>query len=373
MKKGIGLIALLMVGWLLFFHNDSPKEGNDLEESLDLFGNYYVSAEKIMKNMSIEEKIGQLFLVRFDEDSVFEQIRKYHPGGYIFFAKDFKEETKESFSTKVSSYQEKSRQPLVIAVDEEGGIVTRVSRFLAFRDEKFASSQEIFAEGGYEKLAEIEAEKAKLLLSLGINLNLAPVADVSTNPEDYIYSRSFGKDAIKTSTYIRRMVEYANEQGISSSLKHFPGYGNNADTHTGISIDERDYDTFLTQDFLPFVAGIEASVPTILFSHNIVTSIDSKAPATLSKKVHEILRNELGFSGIIITDDLSMGAMKEYGASRSIPCLAIEAGSDLLITSEIDTMYQEVLEEVSSGKIEMGRIDMSVKRVIAWKLAYGLY
>ena len=126
-----------------------------------------------------------------------------------------------------------------------------------------------------------------------------------------------------------------NESGMVSTMKHFPGYGNNVDTHTGIAIDERPYSTFQNSDFLPFISGIEAGGPTILVSHNIVKCMDSEKPASLSEKVHEILRNELKFTGIVMTDDLAMDA-------------------------------------VNSGKIQENMINKAVKRILAWKYAYKI-
>lgn len=219
-----GFIIILIVLVSIFVNNKEDKEKYeevDSSVSYDLFSEYYDEADKIISKMSLKEKVGQLFLVRFNEDFVLDEIENYYPAGYIFFAKDFENETKSSFSEKIRSYQSKSKNPLVIAVDEEGGIVTRVSRFSNFRDEKFLSPRQIYDIGGYDLLEKNEEEKAKLLLSLGINLNLAPVADVSVNENDYIYDRSFGYDANKTSEYVKKMVEFANEWGISSSLKHF--------------------------------------------------------------------------------------------------------------------------------------------------------
>ena len=162
-----------------------------------------------------------------------------------------------------------NKYKLIMAVDEEGGYVTRVSRFPAFRSEKFASPRTYYEQGGYELLEQMENEKATLLKEIGINLNLAPVADVSTNENDFINNRTLGKGAKETSDYIKHMVKYANNNKINSCLKHFPGYGNNEDTHTGIAIDNRSYETFIENDYLPFKAGIEEKVPCILVSHNM--------------------------------------------------------------------------------------------------------
>lgn len=342
------------------------------EASNELFGSYYDKAKKIMKKMTIEEKVGQLFLVRYHDD-VDNEISKYHPGGYILFASDFKYEDKSSITEKLKSNQSKSKIPLILGVDEEGGIVTRVSRFLNFRSEKFKSPQDIYNEGGYDLLENIENEKDKLLLSLGINLNLAPVADVSTNEDDYIYNRTFGKDAQSTSTYINHVINYSIKNGISSSLKHFPGYGNNKDTHTGVAIDNRSLDYLRKNDFLPFKEGIKEKVPTILVSHNVVNSIDNKYPSSLSKKVHNLLRNELEFSGVIITDDLDMDAINSYTENGEAATLAVNAGNDMIITSSFQSMYNEILDNLKNDKIKEKQIDLAVKRIISWKLAYKLF
>lgn len=372
----IMIIILIGIIYLFFRNNDVVKEKGskeDVKVSLDLFGEYYPEAEKIVGEMTIEEKVGQIFLVRYDSSVVQDQISKYHPGGFVLFAKDIENHTKESLANELKENQSLSKYPLTFAVDEEGGIVTRVSRFTNFRSERFKSNQDIYSEGGYELLSITEKEKAELLLSLGFNLNLAPVADVSVDSNDYIYNRTFGKDAKETSVYIKNMVEYANEAGISSCLKHFPGYGNNTDTHNGSAYDKRSYDNFLNNDFLPFISGIEASVPTILVSHNVVESMDSKYPASLSSKVVGELRNTLGFSGVVITDDLAMGAVKNYVEEGSAAVLAVNASNDMIITSDFETMYNEVLNAIYEKNIKEDTINMAVKRIISWKMAYGLF
>ena len=344
------------------------------EEMLDdLFFDYYQEASEVMEKMTLEEKVGQLFLVRYDAWSAKEQIKNYYPGGYVLFAKDFEDHTKTTIKNELDSNQKLSKIPMIFSVDEEGGYVTRVSRFSQFRSEKFQSNQYYYNLGGYEKLKEIEEEKAKLLLSLGLNMNLAPVADVSTNANDFIHIRTFGKDAKETSTFISNMVGYAKDSGISSCLKHFPGYGNNVDTHTGSAYDKRSYETFTNSDYLPFISGIKAGVPSIMVSHNVMESVDNTYPASLSKKVITgELRDKLNFSGIVITDDLAMDAVKSYVTEGSAAVLAINAGNDMIITSDFETMYKEVLKAVNSGIIEQETINNAVRRIIAWKHAYQL-
>ena len=383
MKKNlIVIISVLVVGVGVFIGKDElfKKEVNkktddykkDTVVSNDLFGKYYDEANKKMKNMSLEEKVGQLFLVRYDSNLASNWIKKYYPGGYIMFAKDFNNQTKESIKKEIDDLQSISKVPLVIAVDEEGGYVTRVSRYPSFRESKFLAPRSYYESGGEKLLEQTEKEKAKLLLSIGVNLNLAPVADVSIDSNDFINIRTFNRNAKETPVLIGKMVNYANEEGISSSLKHFPGYGNNVDTHTGIAIDERSYENFVENDYLPFEEGIKNKVPTVLVSHNIIKCMDSEYPATLSKKVISELREKLNFTGVVITDDLSMSAVNSYVENGSAAVLAVNAGEDLIITSDFVKMYNSVYEAVKNKEIDMKTIDKAVRRNIAWKIAYGM-
>lgn len=376
------LLALAIFGSQFVKNNNSNSiiennKGEDVvvfpeEETDDIFNEYYNDALKLMKNMTLEEKIGQLFLVRYDVNTSTKQIKNYYAGGFVLFAKDFQNHTKETITKELKDRQSVSKIPLALAVDEEGGYVTRVSRFPAFRSEKFKSNRVLFETGGYDLVKTSEAEKAELLLSLGLNLNLGPVADVSTDVNDFINIRTFGRDAKETSMFISNIVSYNNESLISSCLKHFPGYGNNVDTHNGIAIDNRSYDNFVNNDYLPFKSGIEAGVPTILVSHNIVNSMDSEYPASLSKKVISELRDKLNFSGVVITDDLAMGAVAKFVDANNAATLAINAGNDMIITSSFETMFNEVLNNVKSGIIKEEVIDMAVKRILAWKYAYKI-
>lgn len=378
------LVSVLVIGCLVFIWKDelfgkkvdnNSSNLNDVKKdnvSTELFGKYYDAASKIMKDMTLEEKIGQLFLVRYDKNLASSWVSDYYPGGFVMFAKDFANQTKDSIKEEIDNLQSISKIPLVIAVDEEGGYVTRVSRYSNFRDSKFLSPREYYDTGGEELLEKTEKEKATLLLSTGINLNLAPVADVSVNSNDFINNRTFNRDARDTAVLIGKMVNYANEVGISSSLKHFPGYGNNVDTHTGVAIDERSYENFLENDYLPFKEGIKNRVPTVLVSHNIINCIDSRYPATLSKKVITELCEKLNFSGVVITDDLSMDAVNSYVEDGSAAVLAVNAGDDLIITSDFVKMYREVYQAVTDKKIDIKTIDQAVKRNIAWKIAYNM-
>lgn len=342
-----------------------PSEYNDS----GIFKDYYEAAYKKLSSMSIDEKIGQMLLVRMDDTKVDSIINDYHVAGFVMFSHDFKNKSKEQIKSEIDKYQSMSKIPMLFTVDEEGGTVVRISSNKSLRSEFFKSPQDIYNESGMEGIISDTKEKSELLKSLGINVNLAPVADVSTNASDFIYDRSFGKDATETSKYIETVVSTYNEAGLGSCLKHFPGYGNNVDTHTGVAVDNRDYSVFEESDFLPFKAGIEVGVPSILVSHNIVKSMDS-VPSSLSVKVHEILRNDLGFTGVIITDDLAMDAISKYVDNANVE--AVKAGNDLLITTDYETSFNDIKEAYNNKEIDDITINKAVFRVLAWKYSLGL-
>ena len=382
----LSIILLMIAGGTYYFVNqnnqlttEKPKEiikkenkMKDTDIKNSIFKDYYEKALKIVDKMTVEEKIGQLFLVRYNKNNLDVQ-KKYFPGGYILFAKDFVNHTKESIKQEIDNNQKINKYPLIIGVDEEGGTVTRVSRYPSFRKERFQSPRYYYEQGGYDLLEKTETEKLILLKELGINLNLAPVADVPSNENDFIYNRAFGKNAKETSIFVEKMVEYANKNHINSCLKHFPGYGNNKDTHTGIAIDNRSYESFLENDYLPFKSGINANVPSILVSHNIVNSIDKDSPASLSNKVIKELRENLGFTGIIMTDDLAMEAVKSYVDNNEAATKAINAGNDMIITSDFIEMYQELQQSIANKKIKEETINKAVLRIIAWKYYSNLF
>lgn len=331
-----------------------------------------VRAMELLQSMSLSEKVGQLFFVRLRKSQALEDINTYHLGGYILFGEDFKDETISSIKDLTASYQKTSKIPMLMGVDEEGGTVNRISKYPAFRALPFQSPTDLYNEGGFDLIVSDTVEKAKLLLSLGINVNLAPVCDVSTDVKDFIYGRSFGQAAENTAEYINTVVKVMKEEKLGSTLKHFPGYGNNVDTHTGIAIDERDYNTFVTSDFLPFEAGIKAGAGSILVSHNIITCMDKDYPASLSKKVHQILRNELGFTGVVMTDDLIMEAITQYTGDSNAAVLALQAGNDLLIATNFEEQIPAVINAADEEVLSMERIDESVLRVLRWKLDLGI-
>ena len=331
--------------------------------------------EDRLASMTLAEKVGQLFFLRCPSSGAEAAVAQHHLGGILLFTQDYKDAsgdwlTQDAFAEKLAALQDAAESdtgiPLLIGSDEEGGTVTRASRNPNLFPSKFPSPQSLFETVGLEGLLADTQQYNSRLHSLGITVNFAPVCDVSTNPKDFIYERSFGQNAQTTADYIAQVVAAMSDAGIASVLKHFPGYGSNADTHTGIAVDERPYEQFLAEDYLPFAAGIGAGAPFVLVSHNIVTCLDSSYPASLSAAWHEQLRSYLGFEGVILTDDLDMGAVKAYADSGNIAVLALQAGNDMIVCSDL-TQIGAVIAAVQDGTLSEKTIDSACRRVLAAK------
>ncbi|MDO5415900.1 MAG: glycoside hydrolase family 3 N-terminal domain-containing protein [Lachnospiraceae bacterium] len=329
-------------------------------------------AQEILNAMTLDEKVGQMFIARCPETDAAKKAEEYNLGGYILFGRDFSEKTKDEVVQAIQSCQSAAKIPMFIGVDEEGGTVNRISTNSNFRAVPFWSPQELYAEGGFDLIQSDTEEKCELLHGLGINLNFAPVCDVSQNSDDFMYARSFGRDAEHTADYVRLVVETMSEERMGSVLKHFPGYGNNADTHTGIAYDNRSYETFLNSDFVPFQAGIDSGANIVLVSHNIVSCMDNQSPASLSTQVHKILREALGFSGVVVTDDLAMDGVRDFAGDAEIAVQAVQAGNDLLCCTDFEIQIPAVLEAVKHGAITEERIEESVLRILELKISLGI-
>lgn len=327
-------------------------------------------ALKLLNSMTLKEKIGQLLLIRTPKIDKIDTIKKYNPAGYILFQRDIKNKTKEELINEISLFQETANIPMFIAIDEEGGTVSRLSTNKNIVKDPFLSPQELYKKGGFEKIREDAIIKINLLKELGINMNLAPVADISTDPTSFIYERSFGKNKNETAKYIETVLKNQSND-VSYVLKHFPGYSNNLDTHKGLAIDNRPYKIIKNNDFLPFKVGIKNGANAIMISHNIITSIDNK-PATLSRNIHNILRNELNFNGIIITDDMSMGAIKKYNTNT--PYIdSVLAGNNVIIVTDYIDAYEEIYNAVIEDKITEELISKLVLKTLQFKLNLNLY
>lgn len=339
--------------------NYQKEKDNFFLKEDGFLSSYYNKAYQKLKELSQKEKIGELFLLRYPD-----KLNKVnYVGGYVFYAKDFKNKSKSSITKMITSLQENRNIKLLTAVDEEGGTVTRLSHIA-----KFSSPQQLYKEGGFSKIEEDTINKSKLLEELGLNLNLAPVVDISTNKDDYIYKRTLGEDEVLTSKYAKTVIEASKNYNVSYTLKHFPGYGNNIDTHYNSSLDTRTYEELVNKDLLPFEEGIKSGAEAILVSHNIVSALTND-PASLSIIIHNLLRKNLNFKGIVITDDISMKAVSENNDST---LKALLAGNNLIITSNYQESYSEISKALQDNIIPEEYLDYLVLRNLAWKYSKNL-
>ena len=331
--------------------------------------------QNMVANMSLEEKVGQMFFAQVPYENAAEVAQKYHLGGYVLFGKDTENKTSDELKNDIKNIQDPQKIKMLIATDEEGGTVVRVSSNPNLANEPFKSPKEINQSGGMDAVIKAESDKADLLLSLGINVNFGPVCDITKDKNAFMYDRSFSDDKNEVSKFVASTVEVYKKKQLGSVLKHYPGYGDNTDTHIGGAVDSRSYAEFSNNDFIPFEAGIKAGADAIMVSHNCVSALDEKnpnTPASLSNEAHQKIRNDLNFKGVIMTDDLTMDAINEFAGDQNPAVLAVKADNDMICCSDLDSGYNGVLNAVNNGEINTAQIDQSVTRILEWKQRLGI-
>lgn len=330
--------------------------------------------DQIVESMSQTEKLGQMVMIgiqgtKVDDDSLY-MLHQFHMGGVILFDRNM--ESPEQVKQLTSDLQAQSNEkvPLFIGIDEEGGDVVRMAEKLT----PPPSQKEIGATGDIEQAKTWAIKTAKSLKDMGINVNFAPVADVGSNDK-----RSYSTDANTVIDFVRAATEGYQQENIIYSLKHFPGIGKGrVDSHVDSSSIDVAKEVLMAEDILPFKTIIDENEPNdyfILVSHLKYPALDEEYPASLSSKIMtDLLRNELGYKGIIITDDMEMGAVANHNDFRSIGVNAVKAGADIVLVCHEYEHQQEVylglLDAVNSGEISQERIDESVKRIIKVKLLH---
>lgn len=335
-------------------------------------------AEQIVSGMSTEEKVGQLLLIR--GDSMTEQdfctlITDCKVGGVVLFKKDFEGKSKSDVRDYIERLQSAGNGKMLVCVDEEGGTVVRLSGLTALRSEKYKSPQDVYKAGGFDGISADAVNKCEFLKGFGINVNFGPVSDVVTNKKGFLYKRAFGKKAEETAKYVTAVVTAMDENGVGSSLKHFPGYGNSTgDTHKGLDHNTKSLAALKKSDLVPFKAGVDAGADSIMVTHTVIDKVDKKNPASMSEKCISIIRDYLKFDGVVITDGLDMGAVIEFCGKKD-PCVqCITGGCDMLCTPQKAAQsYKSLLNAVKDGTISKERLDKSVTRIIKWKIKLGLY
>lgn len=372
----------------------SKKQKKEAEETTGTSGNNSTKLDEItldgmvsdaLSKMSLKEKIGQMFIVCTDsldfdaETEVSEKMRQkleeYKPGGVIFFSYNLKD--REQTKKMISDIQETEEIPLFISVDEEGGTVARIANSKNMQTTKFPPMADIGATGDSKNAYNVGKTIGKEIKELGFNLDFAPVADINTNTENTeIGNRSFGSDTNLVSEMVSQEVKGLQSQGVSSTLKHFPGQGQcGEDTHKGYVDLNATIDRLRDVEFQPFESGISAGADMVMMSHVAVSQITGKeTPASLTKlMVNDILREELQFDNVIITDAMNMKVITKFYDADQAAVMAIEAGNDMILMPDnFEQAYEGVLEAVKDGTLSESQIDESVSRILAVKIKRGI-
>ena len=365
---------------------DAVQEEMPSEEEL-----LQAKISEMLTDMTLEEKAAQMFMITPEAltgtgqvleagDVTREAIDKYPVGGLIYFTQNLQDPGQvRSMTGNVQKFaEERIGLPMLLSVDEEGGTVTRFGGNPSFDYDPSADMAGIGASGDPQQAYALGEKIGKFLSSLGFNMDNAPDADVLTNPANTVVKdRSFGSDCDTVSEMALAELEGLEDQGVKGLLKHFPGHGaTTADTHEGYAYTDATLEEMKSNELVPFADGIEAGVDIIMVGHISCPQVTgNEEPASLSEKmITGVLREDMGFDGVVITDAMNMGAIAENYSPAEAAVKAVLAGVDMILMPEdFQQAYTGVLNAVKSGKITQERIDASVTRIIGLKLEMSGY
>lgn len=357
--------------------------GEDAQDPADQSGSAEGSdiVEKTLADMSLRDKVCQMMFVRPESitgidvvtaagDTTKSALEQYPVGGIVYFAQNM--ESKDQVKEMIDNSQSYSKVGLFISTDEEGGMVNRLMNTVGTT---YIDSMYNYKDEGTQKAHDNAYTIASDMAALGFNMDFAPVADVWSNPDNTVIGeRAYSDDYSQAAELVGSAVKGFEDGGVMCTLKHFPGHGDTAeDSHYSSAYVRRTKDEIMADEMQPFTAGIDAGAEFVMVGHLIVPDID-ELPATLSYKITtEMLRNEMRFEGIAITDSLAMSSIADnYGVGESA-VMSIKAGIDMLLDpTDIDTAIDAVVQAVESGDITEDRIDDSVRKILALKEKHGL-
>lgn len=354
------------------------------------------SAQDMLDNMTLEQKIGQLFIIRPESlctnltsdqinnasdygvteltKAMKTQLAKYPVGGVALFGKNIS--SASQLPTFIADMQTASRIPLFVSVDEEGGLVSRVANSGYFDVPTYDSMGAIGDTGDTANAKAVGKTIGGYLRPLGFNLDFAPDADTNTNPNNVIIgTRSFGDDPTLVGKMVCAQLDGMHESGVMGCIKHFPGHGDTtADTHSGYVKVEKTWSQLKSCDLVPFIAALNKT-DMVMAAHITAVNVTSDGlPSSLSREmITDKLRGELGYDGVVITDSMSMGAIVQDYSPAEAAVKAINAGVDIiLMPQDLAKAYNGILNAVNNGNISTDRIDQSVLRILQLKIKYGV-
>lgn len=342
--------------------------------------------EAFLDKMTLDEKIYQMFILTPEQltgispvtaagDATKDKLAQYPVGGLIYFASNLlsEEQTKEMLNNTRAYGEEIEGLPLFLCIDEEGGRVARIGKNPAFSVKQVGPMGQLTTE---EEAYRAGTVIGAYLRELGFNTDFAPDADVLTNEKNTVIGdRSFGSDPDKVARMAAAVSKGLHTEGILSTFKHFPGHGaTEGDTHDGYAYTEKTYEELKAAELVPFAAAGECGADMVMAAHiSLPKIVGDSTPASLSyKMITEILREDLGFQGLVVTDAMNMGAIGEHYSAKEAAVKAVEAGVDLLLMpKDFQEAFQGIKEAVSSGRIGEERIEESLQRILRVKLQMG--
>lgn len=338
--------------------------------------------DQILADMTIEEKVGQLLMMDFrknaddtdmtvlSEDAA-QQIADYHLGGVILFAENL--DTMEQSQMLVNQMQAAADMELFIGIDEEGGMVSRLDKSQIPHVSIPNAAQ---MQGDTAQAKQAGADIGTVLSKIGVNVDFAPVADVYTNPENTVIGeRAYGTDANTVADMATAFMQGLEAQGVKAVAKHFPGHGDTAtDSHDGIAISNHDLTRLQDVEFVPFSRLVQEGIDFVMVGHITMPQVtEDGLPASLSPQAIALLRENIGFDGIVITDAMNMGAIVSYYPDGQAAVQAIQAGVDIvLMPADLEAAYLALLDAVGKGEISQTRLDESVRRILEVKYDCGM-
>jgi len=333
-----------------------------------------------VSSMTLQEKIGQMVIAGFEgyeiDDNVRQIIQEYYIGGVILFRRNVKNADQLlSLVNYLKQTNSVNKAPIFISADEEGGEVSRMPDEI----KKLPTNKTIGEINNNELPYEIGNILGEELKTFGLNMDFAPVLDINSNPQNpVIGDRSFGDNPEIVSRIGIKTMKGIRDAGVISVVKHFPGHGDTSvDSHVGLPSVNHDMDRLMNFELIPFIEAIKEEADAVMVAHIQMEKIDSDNPASLSKSVITgLLRERLGFNGVIITDDLTMAAVINHYSIRDAAIKAVNAGSDIILVCHEHNNLIEVIngikEAVKNGAISKSRIDESVYRILKLKQRFGL-
>ncbi|MCD8362731.1 MAG: glycoside hydrolase family 3 protein [Lachnospiraceae bacterium] len=342
-------------------------------------------AARLLASMTLEEQIYQMFIVTPEQitgvsvatqagSATEEALQTYPVGGIVYFADNIV--TREQCSEMIANSQSYSKVGLFIAVDEEGGTVARIGNNSAMGTTSFPNMKAIGDSGDAKEAWNVGYTIGMEIGELGFNLDFAPVADVDSNPDNpVIGDRSFGTDAALVSEMVQAEVQGFQESGVLSTLKHFPGHGDTAtDSHEGYTELNKTLEELYQVEFVPFQSGIAAGADFVMVGHISVPQVTGDdVPASLSGTMIDILKNDLGFDGLVITDSMRMEAITDRWPSAEAAVLAVQAGVDVILMPEdLEEAVAGIQGAVETGEIPEERIARSVQKILEMKIQAGI-